>query len=103
MKRFFKHLSDESIYSRWLRQLIVALIPLLSPVIANASTIAVAPCPRTEATQTIWVGRSVDDLVSTARSAYHSDYAREKHDRVVQGIASTIGRCQLSNDREFAR
>ena len=96
-------MSDESIYSRWLRQLIVALIPLLSPVIANASTIAAAPCPRTEATQTIWVGRSVDDLVSTARTAYHSDHAREKHDKVIKAIASTIGRCKLSNDREFAR
>jgi hypothetical protein len=72
-------------------------------VFVNAATVEAAPCPSTEATQTIWVTRSVDDLVSTARSAYHSDYAREKHDKVVKAIASTIGRCKLSNDRELAR
>ena len=103
MKRVSKHLPQDTTYSRWLAQLIVVLVPLFVILVANASSVSAAPCPRTEATQNIWVARSVDDLVRTAQIAYRIEYAREKHDRVVQGIASTIARCQLSKDREFAR
>jgi len=79
------------------------LVGLFLLLTAGHSRVSAAPCPRTEATQNTWVGRSVDDLVRTAQLAYHSEYAREKHDKVVKGIAFTIGRCQLSKDREFAR
>lgn len=102
MKRVSEHLPEDLARRGWLLQLLVVLFPLFLILIANSSFVSAAPCPRTEAKQNIWVARSVDNLVRTAQIAYHKEYARRKHDRVVKGIASTIGRCQLSKDREFA-
>jgi len=57
------------------------------------------PCGRISAQPDLWVNRTVTDLVRTARAAYVSDDARERYERVVNGIARTIKQCQLAADK----
>jgi hypothetical protein len=48
------------------------------------------------------VAREVDALVRTARRAYESDKALPAYERVLDRIAATIRRCNLSEDQDFS-
>jgi hypothetical protein len=65
----------------------------------GASSISAAPCRLTSAQQQLWVTRSVNDLVRTARATYQNENARGQYERVVNGIANNIKECQLQTDK----
>lgn len=61
-----------------------------------------SPCERLKAQPDRWVAKSVDALVQTAHRAYESDTALPAYERVLDGIAGTIRRCKLSEDKDFS-
>jgi len=65
--------------------------------------LSAAPCPRTARQQDVWLLAQVDALVSTARMAYENDDRRERYERVVDSIATTLDRCSLTANRDFVR
>lgn len=70
-----------------------------------ASMASAAPCRLTNAQQEIWVARSINDLVRTARATYQSEDSRKRYERVIDGITRTIKLCELgtvTSDRTFA-
>ena len=77
-------------------------IPLALIICFAAPTASAAPCRLTNAQQEIWVARSINDLVRTARATYHNEDLRERYQRVINGIAGTIKTCELGTDRTFA-
>ncbi len=68
----------------------------------GASGISAAPCQRTRAQRDLWVARTVNNLVRAARATYQNEDARDRYEQMIDGIASTIKRCQLTDDRQFA-
>lgn len=60
-----------------------------------------SPCARLQARRDVWVAMKVDALIQAARGAYESDNALPAYERVLDGIAGTIQRCKLSEDKDF--
>lgn len=60
--------------------------------------VSAAPCQRVSSQQDLWVARSVNDLVRAARATYDNEDARQRYQRVINGIAGTINRCKLESD-----
>ena len=60
-----------------------------------------ATCSRVKAQPDAWVASRVDALVLAARRAYESDRAIPAYSRVLDGITTTIKRCNLSKDATF--
>ena len=61
------------------------------------------PCPHTPQRSVAWINQSVDALVRSAYAAYVNESAQARHQRIVDGIASTIQRCRLANDLELSQ
>ena len=60
-----------------------------------------APCSRLKARPDAWVTLKVNALVQAACGAFQSDNALPVYDRVLDGIAGTIRKCNLSDDQNF--
>ena len=66
-----------------------------------ANIAAASRCEQLRARPEAWVASSVDTLVHAARGAYESDRALPAYEKVLDGIASTISQCNLSEDQNF--
>jgi hypothetical protein len=66
-------------------------------------TICAAACHLTNAQQDAWVAQRVNALVRAARVAFDNEDAKDRYQRVVDGIDVTIKRCLLSDDANFLR
>jgi hypothetical protein len=75
---------------------IIALCLLLA-----GNTVSASPCARLKVRADAWVAARVDALAQSARGAYESDRAIPAYGRVLDGIASTIRQCRLSEDNDF--
>jgi hypothetical protein len=49
-----------------------------------------------------WVAANVDALTRAARAAYESDKALPAYERLLDGIATKLQRCKLSQDKDFS-
>src|SRR6185295_10562465 len=67
----------------------------------TGSFVNASPCARLKMGVDAWVADRVDVLVKAARKAYESDNALPAYEKVLDGIADTIGQCKLSEDTDF--
>jgi hypothetical protein len=62
---------------------------------------AAAPCDQIKAQPDAWVQRRVNQLVGAARAWYERDRAQRAYERVIDGIASEVDKCRLTQDANF--
>lgn len=82
------------ISSRYL--IIVALLFL-----TGSSSLA-APCDVIKARPDVWMKRTVDVLVSSARAFYERDSAQYAYERVIDSTVKVMARCGLAQNVQFS-
>jgi hypothetical protein len=68
---------------------------------AGNTAYAASPCVQLKSKPEAWVTAKANALVRAAQAAYEMDEAQPAYKRVLNGIASTIRRCKLSQDEGF--
>jgi len=80
-----------------LLQAVAVVLYLVFPVAIAAG----APCDQIKVRPDAWVLRRVDRLVLAARAWYERDAAQRFYERTIDGIASEVEKCRLTQDAEF--
>lgn len=63
-----------------------------------ADAVVAAPCASLKAKPDLWIKGRINALVSSARRSFDDEDAQPVYNRVVDGIARTISRCELDKD-----
>ena len=74
---------------------------VVSSLLLAVNAVQAAPCARLRAQPHTWVTLKVNALVQAARGAYQTDSLLPVYERVLDRIADTIGKCNLSDDQNF--
>jgi hypothetical protein len=68
----------------------------------SASSALAAPCDAIKVRPDVWIKRTVDALVSSARAYYERDSAEYRYERLVDSTVKVVAKCGLAQDVRFS-
>jgi hypothetical protein len=74
---------------------------ILTILLLTASSSLAAPCDVIKARPDVWMKRTVNALVSSARALYERDSAGFAYDRVIDATVKLVDKCRLAQDVQF--
>src|ERR1044071_6587227 len=75
---------------------------ILTLLLLTASRSLAAPCDVIKARPDVWMNRTVNALVSSARSFYERDSAESAYGRAIDATVKLMDKCRLVQDAQFS-
>jgi hypothetical protein len=71
-------------------------------LLLSVSSGLAAPCDVIKARPDVWMKRTVNVLVSSARAVYERDSAESAYERVIDATVKLVDKCRLAQDAQFS-